>query len=111
LPNALEAILGLRGVSYSWDKEKWADKSFADGQQIGFIAQEIEKIFPSLVTTDSDGYKSVNYIGVVPVLVEAVKVQNKKIEQLEKQAAEMENLKAKMAKLEAIVEKLQTNQK
>lgn len=111
LPNALEAILGLRGVSYDWDREKWADKSFADSQQIGFIAQEIEKIFPHLVSTDADGYKSVNYVGVIPVLVEAVKAQNVKIERLEKQVAEMDELKAKMAQLEAAMQKLLTNQK
>ena len=96
LENPLDALLSLRGVSY-----EWKDTDLEKGRQIGFIAQEVEKIFPELVKTDEKGYKSVNYIGVVPVLVEAVKAQNKKIDILSKEnnAVQKENseLKAVLA--------------
>ncbi len=69
--SALENIVKLRGVTFNWDltKQPSADKKL----QYGFIAQEVEKVFPELVTTDSKGFKTLNYIGVIPVLTEAVK--------------------------------------
>ena len=67
LPSALKNILSLRGVSYYWkDRDD-------DTQQIGVIAQEVEKIYPQLVHTNEDGYKSVAYANLVSPLIEAVK--------------------------------------
>ncbi len=85
LHNALDDILSLRGVAYDWKRDAFKDRNFAEGRQFGFIAQEVEKIFPDLVATDEQGYKAVNYLGVIPVLVEAVKTQNKRIEALSKE--------------------------
>ena len=101
--NALEDVLNLRGVSYDWDREKWPAKNFSDVKQIGFIAQELEKIFPELVMTDNDGYKSVNYVGVVPVLVEAVKAQQK---QIDAQKREIDELKARVDRQAALEARL-----
>jgi len=81
-PNALETLLNLRGVTYEYDRDAFPAMNFNGGRQVGFIAQEVEKILPELVRTDSSGYKSVNYTNVVPVLVEAVKAQQKQMEQL-----------------------------
>jgi hypothetical protein len=54
--NALTKRQGLRGVSFNWkDNAQDADT------QIGLIAQEVEKVLPELVSTDSDGYKSIAY--------------------------------------------------
>ena len=67
LPSALQNILSLRGVSYYWkDRDD-------DTQQIGVIAQEVEKIYPQLVHTNEDGYKSVAYANLVSPLIEAIK--------------------------------------
>jgi len=77
---ALDNVLKLRGVTFYWDKTKIPSSS--DNLQYGFIAQEVEKIFPDLVTTDSNGYKTMNYIGVIPVLTEAVKELKKENEEL-----------------------------
>ena len=41
--------------------------------QTGFIAQEVQKIFPELVETDQEGFLSVNYTGLIPHLLEAIK--------------------------------------
>lgn len=43
-----------------------------DTRRFGFIAQEVEQVLPELVHTDSDGYKYVDYISVIPLLVNAV---------------------------------------
>jgi hypothetical protein len=52
---------------------------------IGIIAQELEKILPGLVYTNDIGYKSINYIGLIPVLIEALKEQDKKINEYNKE--------------------------
>jgi len=46
---------------------------------IGFLAQDLEQYFPQLVATDSDGYKSVYYAQMTPILVEAIREINTKI--------------------------------
>lgn len=51
----------------------------------GFMAQEMEKIIPSLVKTDGDGNKSIDYIGLLPIMLEAMKEQQKEIEDLKNQ--------------------------
>ena len=105
LNKALENVLDLRGVSYDWDRAKWPAKNFSDTRQIGFIAQEIEKIFPELVLTDKEGYKSVNYVGVVPVAIEAIKALNARVDA---QKREIDELKARVKRQEDIEARLKT---
>jgi len=50
--------------------------------QLGFIAQEFEKVIPELVRTDENGYKSIDYVKLTPVLVEAIREQQKQIDEL-----------------------------
>ena len=52
--------------------------------QIGFSAQDLQIVLPQLVTTQGNGYLSVNYVGLIPVLVEAIKEQQATIESLQK---------------------------
>ena len=83
LPSALQKILSLRGVSYyRKDREDLSP-------QIGVIAQEVEKIYPELVHTDENGYKSVEYSNLVAPLIEAVKAQQAQIEDLKKKVASL----------------------
>ena len=49
-------------------------KDESEKQKIGLLAQDIEKVFPELVS-ESHGIKSVNYQGLVPVLINALKEQ------------------------------------
>jgi hypothetical protein len=91
-PNALDAILNLRGVTFEWKRDEFKTMHFAEGRQIGFIAQEVEKVLPELVTTDSNGYKSVAYANVVPVLVEAMKTQEQRLRAVEAENAELKAL-------------------
>lgn len=58
-------------------------------KRLGFIAQDLQKVFPELVEQDSAGYYYVDYVGLIPVIIEALKeqqsqidVQNKKIKKL-----------------------------
>jgi hypothetical protein len=78
IENALNSILNLRGVNY--DRK---DKS--EINESGLIAEEVNKIIPSLVTKDDNGNPyGVKYTKVVAYLVEAVKEQQKQIEDLKK---------------------------
>ncbi len=56
-------------------KKDFAKKKILMSNQIGFSAQDLQKVYPELVITDSDGMLSVNYTGLIPVLVEALKEQ------------------------------------
>ena len=53
-------------------------KDESEKQKIGLLAQDIEKVFPDLVS-ESNGIKSVNYQGLVPVLINALKEQDNRI--------------------------------
>jgi hypothetical protein len=67
--NGLDKVLNLRGVTFQWKERSAAD----DSRHMGFIAQEVEKVAPELVSNDARGYKQVNYANFVAVLTEAVK--------------------------------------
>jgi hypothetical protein len=83
LSDSLEKILQLEGVSFQWKEN--------DKESIGIIAQDLEKIFPRLVSTDKETYlKSVQYGNLVAPLIEAIKEQQKQIEELK---TELELLK------------------
>ena len=83
LSSQLEKISQLQGVSFDWKKD--------DKHSLGLIAQEVEKVYPDLVSTDkTTGLKAVAYGGLVAPLIEAVKEQQKQIDALK---AEIENLK------------------
>ena len=84
LDDSLDKILGLRGVEFSW-----INRRSEKGRQIGFIAQEVEEIYPELVYTDSKGMKSVAYQNLVAPLVEAIREQQTQIETLKQALCEM----------------------
>ncbi len=68
-------------------------------RKIGFIAQEFKVYFPELVSQDDEGYYSIDYISLIPILVEALKQQNEnlnlKIRQLEEKIVEEKRMQPK----------------
>jgi hypothetical protein len=65
---------------------------FPKGEQYGFIAQELEKDFPELVETDSiTKLKAINYTGMIPVLLQAIKEQQTRLTQLQQQLDQIES--------------------
>jgi microcystin-dependent protein len=108
ITDALHKVLEMQGVTYNWRKDEFPEKHFEKDLQFGLIAQELEKIIPELVTTDEDGWKAIEYSHLVPVLIEAIKEQQKVIDS-EKQnnrdlKATVESLITRMATLENTVE-------
>lgn len=89
LTDAMSKIRKIRPVTYFWKDKEFPDKNFDNTQQIGFIAQELEKIVPQAVAKNKDGYYAVNYSAIIPVLTAAVKEQDDKIQQQEIQIADL----------------------
>lgn len=85
LTHSLTSLLTLKGYYYQW-KDKHRDQDM----QIGLLAQEVEQLFPELVEADKNGALSVNYIGLIPVMIEAIKEQQTSIDKLEKKAEQNE---------------------
>ena len=75
LDNSLETIEKINPVKFTW---KDTGKN-----GYGVIAQEIEKILPELVS-NSNQYKSVDYISLIALIISAMKEQQQKILELEK---------------------------
>ena len=93
LSGALSNLVKLNGVSYDWKVDEFPSRKFSDVTEIGLIAQELEKVYPEeLVSTDKDGYKSVQYSHAVPVLIEAIKEQQSIIESQSNQLNELTSL-------------------
>lgn len=86
LGGTLAKLLALDGKSYTFK----ADES---KQKIGLLAQDVQEVFPELVTEaqDEQGTLSVNYQGLIPVLINAIKEQQKEIEELKTEVNKLRN--------------------
>ena len=73
ITNSLDKVLQLSGVSYDWRADEFPANNFDSKTHLGFIAQDVEKIVPDLVTTGDDGYKGIDYSGFSSLLVNAMK--------------------------------------
>jgi len=115
LEGSLKKLLQIDGVLFDWKTEseiteffKRTDSekndelnkfNYPKGRQIGVIAQDVEKVLPEVVSTDGDGLKSVDYSKMVPLLIEAIKEQQKiitsqdeKLMELQRQIEELNSL-------------------
>ena len=76
----LETISKLKGVTFDWKDHIIETDKTLQGTKHGLIAQEVEKILPNLVHTNKT--KSVSYIEIIPILIEAIKEQQNQINDL-----------------------------
>lgn len=79
IPNALKRVEEIRGVQFVWNDKQ----EVYQGADIGVIAQEVEKVAPSLVTDRDNGYKAVKYEKLTALLIQAVKELSAKVKELE----------------------------
>lgn len=107
IPSALSKLLSLRGVTYNTNKLAEQYGYFDKKEQVGVIAQEVEKVLPQIVVPapfdieqDEDGneysksgenYKTVQYDKLIPLLIEAIKEQQETIISLQKRIEDLEN--------------------
>ena len=105
IKGALSKVRSLRGVTFDWRREEFPHLDFATGRSVGFVAQEVERVVPEAVTRDAEGFRSVAYSHLTPVLVEAIKEQQAQIENqqklIETQQSEIE-LQGKLLKQQQI---------
>ena len=81
-------------MNYKYRRDEFPNKGFDASPQIGWMAQEVQKVAPELVHTDEDGYLSVAYGRSAAVIAQAVKETNHRVETLE------ERLERRIAQLE-----------
>jgi hypothetical protein len=93
LGSTLAKLLQIDGKTYTMKKDE--NKK----QKIGVLAQDVEKVFPELVS-ESNGVKSVNYQGLVPVLINALKEQDSKMNE---QDSKMNEQEARIERLEKLL--------
>jgi len=96
IENPIAMIDQIRGVYFDWTDEHITSRGGEDGyfvrkHDIGVIAQEVEAILPEIVATRDNGFKAVKYEKIVPLLIEAIKAQQKQIDQIQATLAELLN--------------------
>lgn len=100
MQGSLAKIMQLRPVTYTMKRDEYPYMNFSEGTQVGFIAQEMQQVFPELVMGGVDPgpvnpetgrhdnpveYQGINYIGLTPILVEAIQQQQAIIDSLQVQ--------------------------
>ncbi|MDD4430687.1 MAG: tail fiber domain-containing protein [Bacteroidales bacterium] len=112
LPGALDNLKQLRGVTYNFKKPEATSSDLSGSidtgevevnnpleadslrytrKRIGFLAQELQTYYPELVREDGDGMLSINYTGLIPVIVEAIKEQDKIINELKQEVKSLQS--------------------
>jgi hypothetical protein len=81
ISGSLDKLMSIRGVEFDWKTMPGVHDN--EGHDIGVIAQEIEKVFPEVVTTRENGYKAVKYEKLVALLIQTNKELLARVEALE----------------------------
>lgn len=117
-PGILDNVLRLSPVEYNLKQTYFEPESdttklrtgiFNEESQMfkkshfGLIAQELQEIYPNLVYEEGNGYLSIDYVGLIPILVQSIKELNAKIENLEASAISLEkNIQPEAMSVEGI---------
>jgi hypothetical protein len=109
--DGLGIVNQLHPVFYDWDRSNPKASGFEDKHQVGFIAQEVEKVLPEVVNKGEDSYRSLEYGKIVSVVVAAVKELYNKVLGIDRELAsvkaqaaskiEVDQLKVENAQLKA----------
>jgi hypothetical protein len=81
IPNPLEKIAKIGGYMFDWKDHGYEDVH-GKGHDTGIIAQEIEAILPEIVNTRESGIKGVNYMKLIPLLIESIKELKTELDKL-----------------------------
>ena len=87
LNNSVQLLTKINGYRYEWNNPL-KDRE----PQIGLLAQEIETVLPELVKENPEGLKSINYSGLIPLLIEAIKEQQQQINRLNEKIENLNSL-------------------
>jgi len=104
LSGSLDRLLRLRSVTFRFKDEA----AYAKGEQTGFIAQEVEQVFPNWVGTGPDGYKAVTFFGFESLTVQALReLRAEKDAQIAELRTKVESLEAAKAAQDARLDALE----
>lgn len=92
IDSALEKVLKLKGCEYSYRKDEFPGFETYGDKVLGFIAQEVKVVIPEAVDSPKDGSMSINYDMLIPLLVEAIKVQEQRIQELQQEVVSIKAL-------------------
>lgn len=99
IPDALDRLTRLRGVSFRYTDPKRA--MGADGPRMGFLAEEVEQVFPEWVGYNEDGYRFLTLTGFEAVVVEALRsLQQRSAEAIEQRDLQIAGLQAGLTRVE-----------
>ena len=79
IDNALDKVEKLQGVTFDWKEQDITNLK----EDIGFIAQDVQKVLPELVRENENGKLSLRHQGIIPILLEAIKELSDKVKALE----------------------------
>lgn len=111
IDNALEIVSQLRGYTYEYRRDERPELNLPKGQRYGFITQEVQEVMPTIVRQSSDmqgnpaDFQVMEYDAIIPVLAEAIKMQQDLITDLKEENSTLEE---RIARLEALILKDQT---
>ena len=100
LGSTLAKVLAIDGKSYTMNRDK------NNKTNIGVLAQDVQKVFPELVSESND-ILSVNYQGLIPVLINAIKEQQQELNKLKVVESELALYKKKFLELESRISKIE----
>jgi len=92
--SSLAKVMQLNPVSFDWRTNEFPNMHFSSSTQLGFIAQDVEKIIPEVVITDNNGYKGLSYERITPILTGAIQEQQKQIEELKSEIKKLKSCPA-----------------
>jgi Chaperone of endosialidase len=121
-PQVLDKLTLLQPVHFEWRKTLTPGYYPGPGRSAGLIAQEVQKVFPDMVSTDAAGYRRINYGELQFLLLEGVRelkaendrlkqaadIKDEKIVLLARQVHELRNAQAQMSAVEARLKRLET---
>ena len=94
IEKALDKVEKLEGVTFDWkENDKEVRQTWI--HDIGFIAQDVQKVIPELVRENEDGLLSMRHQGITPILVEAIKELKQEIEELKSKPCNCNNCNCK----------------
>lgn len=88
---ALEAVAALRPVHYYWRSAEFPHKGFGSERAYGLIAQDVAAVLPEIVSTDQDGYQTIDYAKLPLLAIQAIKELKDKNDALEQRLTAIES--------------------
>lgn len=105
LTGTLDRLLKLRGYTFTYNDEAVEKRLALPGQQVGLIAEEVERIFPDWVEKDGEGYRYVTERSTTALMVEALRdLRQEKDRAIESLSNENRDLRERLERLERAIE-------